>query len=314
MVAAAQEAGASAVKLQSLRAAALVSADCPAPAHVRVRSLREFFATFELDEAAHRLVAERAHEAGLAFLSTPFDERAVDMLATTGADALKIASGDLTHHALIACAAATGLPLILSTGMSSLQDVQAAVAVARRHGAHMISLLHCVSSYPVPAGAENLGAIRTLAAEFGVPVGLSDHGSDTFAAPVAVALGASLYERHLMLAGDTEAIDAAVSSSPAEFRSAIDAAARARTAIGSGLRVCAAVEVPNRRPSRRGIYAARAIGAGSLLQPADLVCLRPEHEVAADQWHALLGRRVVRDVAEGAPLTLASLAGGGAAS
>ena len=129
-------------------------------AHVDAPSLRDVFARYELDEAAHRAVAARAREHGLAWLSSPFDEAAVDMLVGLDCDALKIASGDITHHRLIARAAATGKPLVISTGLSSLDEVAAAVTCAREGGARSLALLHCVSAYPTPDDQQNLGAIR----------------------------------------------------------------------------------------------------------------------------------------------------------
>ena len=214
MVDVAALAGASAVKLQSLRGETLVTAACPAPAHVDSASLQDFFRQFELDEAAHAAIAERARFLGMAFMSTPFDEAAVAMLERVGCDAYKIASGDLTHHRLIERAAATGKPLVLSTGMSNLDEIYDAVDVARSAGAKSIALLHCVSAYPVPKGSENLQAIATIGKALGLPVGLSDHGTDVSDIVIAVTLGAVLYERHIVLEEDSSAIDAAVSSTP----------------------------------------------------------------------------------------------------
>jgi N,N'-diacetyllegionaminate synthase len=159
LVDAAAAAGASAVKLQTIEADRLVAESCPAPAHVAVASLREFFRQFELDERAHRVIAARARSHRMAFMSTPFDEPAVDMLDRVGCDALKIASGDITHRHLIERAARTGRPLVISTGMSDLKDVADALAWARSAGASQVALLHCVSAYPAPRGSENLGAI-----------------------------------------------------------------------------------------------------------------------------------------------------------
>jgi sialic acid synthase SpsE len=307
LVDAAARAGAAAVKLQSLRAAHLVAPVCPAPAHVEADSLQAFFARFELDEAAHRAVAARAHEAGLAFLSTPFDEAAVDMLVRAGADALKVASGDITHHRLIARAAATGLPLIVSTGMSALAEVESAVACARDAGASRIALLHCVSAYPVPAGSENLRAIHTLETVFGGPVGLSDHGLDPLAVPVAVAMGASIYERHVVLAAGDGSIDEAVSSTGEDLAARLALAERARRMLGDGRRACSPAEAPNLTASRRGVYAARRLAAGTRVGPDDIICLRPAHAVPADEWRRVIDCRVRVDVDAGTPLEPAML-------
>ena len=309
LVDAAVTAGASAVKLQTFRADHLVAPGCPAPAHVAAASLTEFFATFELDAAAHRAVAQRAREAGLAWLSTPFDRDAVDLLVDLGADALKIASGDITHYRLIARAARAGLPLILSTGMSSAAEVAAALDVAYQAGARgRVALLHCVSCYPVPAGRDNLGAVAALARTFGVPVGLSDHGEEPLAAALTVALGGSLWERHLVAGPGDGGVDAAVSSTPEDFAARLALAERARRAIGHGRKECLDVEAVNVAASRRGLYAARALEAGERLDEENVACLRPAAGLSADRWPDVVGRRLARSVAAGAPLVEADLA------
>ncbi len=301
LVDAAARAGASAVKLQSLRGATLVAASCPPPAHVSSTSLRSFFEQFELDEAAHAAVAARAHSLGLAFMSTPFDEAAVGMLARVGCDALKIASGDITHLHLIERAAATGLPLVLSTGMSTIEEVREAVAVTRRAGAVDVAVLHCVSAYPIPAGSENLGAIAALAASLGLPVGLSVHGTSEDDVVAAVALGAVIYERHLIPRDESEAIDAAVSSTPAGLASRIRAASRVRAALGTGSKTCVPAEAVNKTASRRALYATRRLSPGEQVSEADVVALRPAIGLDARRWHDLVGSRVTRPIEEGQP-------------
>ncbi len=293
---------ASAVKLQSLRGDRLVDASAPPPAHVQVPSLQAFFATFELDRDAHRAVARRARERGLGFLSTPFDEDAVEMLVDVGADALKIASGDITHHRLVATAARSGLPMIMSTGMSSLDDIDAAVACARAHGNVSLVLLHCVSAYPTPHDQQALGALPVLADRYDVPVGLSDHSTFALAAATATALGASVYERHLILHSTDDAIDAPVSSTPAQLAQAVDDADAVRIAIGSQVKQCGTAEGANRAGSRRGVFAARHLHEGDLIHDEDLVMLRPETALAASSWPTIIGRRVRRAVAAGVPL------------
>jgi sialic acid synthase SpsE len=309
LVDAAARAGASAVKLQSLRGATLVARSCPPPAHVACDSLQDFFRGFELDAAAHQAVAARAAERGLVFMSTPFDEDAVDMLTGIGCAAFKIASGDVTHHRLIARAAATGRPLVMSTGMSELDEVAAAVGCARAAGARELALLHCVSCYPVPAGHQNLRAIATLASEFGLPVGLSDHGTEPLDVALAVALGASLYEKHIVTGADSAAIDRPVSATPEDLAAAIAMAERARRSLGAGARTCGASEQPNRVPSRRSLYAARPLEAGHVVTPDDLVALRPAVGIGADRHAALVGAVLTRPVAAGEVFTPADLAG-----
>lgn len=307
LVDAAATAGAAAVKLQTLRAERLVAPSCPPPQHVAATSLVDFFRPFELDEAAHHAVAARTRARGLAFISTPFDEEAVDLLERVGCDAFKIASGDITHLRLIDRVARTGRPLIVSTGMAEIEEVAETLECARAAGAVELALLHCVSAYPVPAGHENLAAIATLARTFGVPVGLSDHGTDPLAPVITVALGGSIYERHLIAGDDAEAVDAAVSSTPDDLARAIGLADRARRAIGDGRKTCLPVEEPNRVASRRGLYAGRALAAGDVLAAADVVALRPLTSLDARHWRAVVGRRVIRAVAAGAPLQASDL-------
>jgi N,N'-diacetyllegionaminate synthase len=301
MVDAAADAGASAVKLQTFRAADLVAGACPAPAHVPEPSLQAFFARFELDRDAHAAVARRARAHGLAFMSTPFSCEAVDMLADLGADALKIASGDLTYDALIARAAATGLPLVMSTGMASLADTAHAVDVARAAGARQLALMHCVSAYPVAQASQNLRAIRTLAETFHVPAGLSDHAADTAAVPLVVALGGSLYERHMMLPGD-DGVDAAVSSTPDELAAAIVVASRTGQALGHGRRECLPAEAGNVVASRRSLHATRRLEPGHVIADGDLRALRPATGIAPSHAATLVGAVVGRTVDDGTPL------------
>jgi N,N'-diacetyllegionaminate synthase len=295
----AARAGAQAIKLQSLYADRLVAASCPPPLHVNVSSLRDLFARYELDEAAHIAIAQRARRLGLGFISTPFALDAVDMLHRIGVDAFKIASGDLTHHELIARAARTGKPLVISTGLSTMNDVADAIKCARAAGGRDIALLHCVSAYPVPDDQQNLGAIRTLADTFGVPIGLSDHSAAGDTVAIAVALGASIYERHLKPENGDACLDEAVSSNSTELAAAIAAAARATRAIGHGRREPQPAEIGNRTPSRRALYAVRDLAAGDIVKAEDIIALRPGDGLSAVHYAALAGTRMPRAIAAG---------------
>jgi sialic acid synthase SpsE len=300
LVEAAAEAGAHAVKLQTIVAHDLVSPVCPAPAHVRAESMVEFFSQFELDEDAHRAVADHARSRGLRVLSTPFSETAVEVLERVGVDGFKIASGDLTWDQLIARCAATRKPVVISTGMATLGEARHAVEIARAAGAAGVALLHCVSAYPVPLGSENLRAIAALQS-CGVPVGLSDHGTDTFAYPLAVALGSCLYERHIRLDGDESAPDAAVSSTSHELAAAIANGRRAWAALGSGSKACLEAESVNVIASRRSLCAAKDLTAGAVVGSSDLVALRPGTGYPPSAWPLICGRRLARPLRRGEP-------------
>jgi sialic acid synthase SpsE len=300
MVDAAAAAGASAVKLQTFEADELIAAGCPAPAHVPVTSLREFFRQFELDRAAHAEVARRAKSHGLALVATPFSCRAIDMLIDIGVDAIKIASGDLTYDDLIAHAASTERPVIMSTGMSTLAETAHAVGVARVHGCRELALLHCVSAYPVLEGAQNLRVIHTLSRTFGTAVGLSDHGRDAFAVPIAVTLGASIYERHLILPGD-EGVDRAVSSTPEQLTEIVAVADRTQAALGHGRRECLPTEAVNLTASRRALHTTRAFAPGDVIGADDVVALRPSRGLPPNLKAELVGTTVARAIEAGAP-------------
>lgn len=308
MVDAAASAGASAVKLQSLEADRLVAAHCGPPAHVPATSLREFFKAFELDWDAHRAVVARAHAHGLAAITTPFFEAALPMLSSLGFDAFKIASGDLTYDGLIAAAARTGKPLVISTGMGDLGEVRHALSLAGDAGAAHVSLLHCVSAYPTPLQDENLRAIATLAEACGVPVGLSDHGRGLSSAIAAVALGARVYERHFVLDGDDAAIDRAVSSTPAEFAAIVAAMHETLAALGDGIKSCRPSERPNRAPSRRGLYAARTLAPGEVVSAGDIAVLRPVSALNPADAACLAGTRLARGLAAGEAFRATDLA------
>jgi sialic acid synthase SpsE len=300
LVDAAASSGASAVKLQTIDADRLVAEGCPAPAHVAVASLREFFRQFELDESAHRAIAARARSHNMAFMSTPFDESAVDLLDRMGCDALKIASGDITHRRLIERAARTGRALVISTGMSDLRMVADALSWARSAGANQLALLHCVSAYPVPRGSENLRAIAELARVFQVPVGLSDHTSEPLAAPIAVALGAVLYERHFVLDAESAGVDADVSATPGDLARIIQMASHARQALGHGRKICLPAEEVNVVASRRSLYAVRTLASGEMVAEDAVTALRPASGLDASRWRDLVGVRLAREVRAGA--------------
>lgn len=307
LVDAAADAGASAVKVQALVAEELVAADAPAPMHVEAASLVDFFRRFELSEADYAAIAARARARGLAFIATPFSEGAVEMLHRVGVDAWKIASGDVTYERLIQRCGATGLPVIISTGMSSLQEAQRALFWATRAGSAGVALLHCVSAYPVPAGSENLRAIATLGLACRAVVGFSDHGADESAVPLAVAMGAAIYERHLVLDAADTSIDAEVSSTPEGLAAMVRTAARATAALGHGVKTCLPAEKGNLEPSRRSLHARRPLAAGHVVRHADLMALRPGTGLGVERQRELVGQRLTRDLAAGAPFVAADL-------
>ena len=223
------------------------------------------------------------------------------MLEHVGCDAYKVASGDITYAGLLQRVARTGKPIVMSTGMSTHDDIASALDIVRAAGGGPVALLHCVSAYPVPQDSQNLRAISELAAMFDLPVGLSDHGTDPHAVILAVALGASIYEKHFMLEGQTDAVDAAVSATPGELASLIRRAEAARLALGDGHKRCLPAEAANLGGSRRSLCAARELKAGDVIEAGDVVALRPAGGVDPRNALKLVGQMLTRDVTTGSP-------------
>ena len=298
LVDAAGEGGAAAITFQTVMTGPPVSAGCPVPAGVE-DSTRS--GQCELDEPAYQAIAARARARGLAVIATPSSLRAVDMLECLNVDAYKIASGDLTYHGLIDYCARTRKPVVLSTGMATVSEIQQSIWSAARAGGRHMALLHCVSAYPVPRGSENLRAIATLAGNFGLPIGLSDHATVTSAVPIAVSLGASLYERHLRLDGENDLVSRGVSITSAELAALVRLAAETNDALGHGRKECLPAEADNLVPRRRSLRATRCLPAGHVVAADDIAVLRPGTGLPPELEADLIGVRLTRSVDDGSP-------------
>jgi len=296
----AAESGAQAVKFQTIVPERLVSARDAA----RIDRLRRF--AFSYDQFGR--LAETARRAGVMFLSTPFDVESVGHLDPL-VPAFKIASGDNDFVTLLEVVAATGKPILLSTGMASLDDVRRACATIeavwrKRVGAPGMVLLHCVSSYPAPPESANLLAIRTLERAMGYPVGYSDHTLGIDAALLAVALGARVVEKHFTLSKTQSAFrDHQLSAEPAELAELVRRIRDVRAMLGDGLKVVLPVEEAVAKAARRSIVAKRALPAGHIIALDDLDWLRPGGGLPPGREAALVGRALRRAVAAGDMIT-----------
>jgi N,N'-diacetyllegionaminate synthase len=304
LVEAAAQARTDAVKFQTFRTEHFVSASDAQ----RYELLRRF----ELPWEAFTELAELAHARGLAFLSTPLDLGSAEFLADV-VDAYKIASGDNDFLPLLVSVASHRLPVILSTGMSELAQVERAVATVRAGWPdgedYGLAVLHCVSAYPVPDAEANLRAITVLAELPGCTIGYSDHTLGLAAAPLAVALGARIVEKHFTLDKElSDFRDHRLSADPSELRELVERIRAAESLLGSAEKRIQPSERETARAARRSIVAARDLPRDHVITDADLGWIRPAGGLAPGEEHRLLGRRLVRDVAAGQRLGVEDVA------
>lgn len=305
IVDAAAEAGADACKLQTYRGDT-ITLDHDGPEFTIQGGLWDGRKLFELYEEAHtpwewhEALFRRGRERGITVFSSPFDPTAVDLLESLGAPAYKIASPELVDLPLIRLVAATGKPVIMSTGMGTPDEIEEAVAAAREGGCRELVLLHCVSAYPAPVEASNLRTLGDLATRFGLPVGLSDHTMGTTVAVAAVALGACVVEKHFTLARADGGVDSAFSLEPAELRALVRDTRAAALALGEidyrGDAEQATVQF------RRSLYVVRDVPRGATLTAADVRSIRPSNGMHTRWYDAVLGRAATRDLKRGEPL------------
>jgi len=298
MIDCAADAGADAVKFQTFHADALVSRGA-AKAEYQVRatgdeeSQLEMVRALELDEAAHRQLVAHCRARGIEFMSTPFDPESVALLVSLGVSRLKIPSGEITNPLLLRAVAATALPLIMSTGMSTLDEIEAALAVTGAR--ERVTLLHCTTEYPAPIGEVNLRAMATMAARFGLPVGYSDHTEGIVVASAAVALGAVVIEKHFTLDRGLPGPDHKASLEPSELRAMVAAIRAVERALGRVEKAPTPSEVKNLVVARKSLVAARAIRRGERFTPENLTTKRPGSGISAMRYDEWLGREADRD-------------------
>jgi len=308
IIEAAKEAGADAVKLQTYT-----------PDTITIKSNREYFkigggtlwdgrTLYELYGEAYTpwewqsRLKEVAENLGMELFSSAFDVTAVDFLEEMVVPAHKVASCELVDIPLIQKMASTGKPLIMSTGMSSLEEIQEAVYAARQAGARQIALLKCTSAYPAAPEEMNLLTIPELARHFDVPVGLSDHTQGTAVPVAAVALGACIVEKHLTLSRSTPGPDSAFSLEPQEFKEMVSAIRTAEKALGQ---VCFGLSPKEEasRVFRRSLFVVRDVKRGERFTAENVRSIRPGHGLHPRHLREVLDRRAACDIERGTPLS-----------
>jgi N-acetylneuraminate synthase len=308
LVRAAAEAGADAVKLQTYTADTMtIDSDQP---WFRVgegtlwagRSLHQLYAEAQTPWEWHGPLKDLAESLGLQLFSSPFDSTAADFLDGLGVPAFKIASFELVDLPLIRHVAAKGRPMILSTGMASEAEISDAVEAARGAGAAQIALLRCNSAYPASPGEMDLRTIPHMAQRWGVPVGLSDHTLGIASSVAAVALGASILEKHITLSRAEASADAAFSLEPHELRELVDGVHQAAQALG-GVRYGPSERESASLAFRRSLFVVRDVKAGETLSRDSVAVIRPGSGLAPRHLDAVIGRRAAVDLRRGTPVS-----------
>ena len=308
IIRAAKQAGADAVKLQTYTADTIT-----------IASDREYFriggGTLWDGRNLHDLYAEAytpwewqpklkqvANDLGMDLFSSPFDATAVDFLEEMGVPAHKLASFELVDIPLIQKMARTGKPLIISTGMATVEEIEEALQTARQAGATQIVLLKCTSAYPASPDEMNVRTIPELARRFGFPVGLSDHTMGIAVPVAAVALGACMIEKHLTLSRSLKGPDSAFSLEPDEFKAMVDAVRTAQRALGEVHFGVAAHEASS-RVFRRSLFVVEDVSKGQVFTARNVRSIRPAHGLHTRHLPQVLGKRAARDVERGTPLS-----------
>lgn len=307
--------GADAVKFQSFSADKLVAPGAEKAEYQKRETgdgnQHAMLKALEMSEELHRKLFSRCAERGIEFMSTPFDETAADFLMALGMKRIKVPSGEITNEPFLAFLATKGVPLIMSTGMASMEEIQRAVEVieATREGAgfkeplaNILTILHCTSNYPAECSDVNLRAMQSIARDMAVPVGYSDHTLGLAVSTAAVALGATVIEKHFTLDRSMPGPDHKASLSPEELGQLVKQIRNVEAALGSPIKQPTASELPVRALVRRSVTAAKAIRAGQPLTDGDVVLLRPGTGIQPGELSKVLGKHAVHDIDAGATL------------
>lgn len=292
--------GADAVKFQTFKAENLVCRNAEKAEYQRKttdegESQFEMLKKLELSEEAHRELIEYCKGKKIEFLSSPFDIYSVQLLSEFGLNVYKIASGEITNYPLLKCIGEKKKKVIMSTGMSTLEEVREAINVLKENGTTDISLLHCNTEYPTPMEDVNLHAMLTLKKEFQVNVGYSDHTKGIEVPIAAVALGAVLIEKHFTLDNNMEGPDHKASLDPDEFKKMVSAIRNIEVALGDGRKRPSDSERKNMEIARKSIVAKKKITKGCIFTEENITTKRPGNGINPMRWNEIVGKSAMRD-------------------
>jgi N,N'-diacetyllegionaminate synthase len=305
LIDAAADAGADLVKFQTFNANRLVTrsakkADYQSQATGASESQHDMLRRLELSESMHHGLIAHCATRNIGFFSTGFDHESIDMLLGLGQQIFKIPSGEITNLPYLRHVAASGKPLILSTGMATLGDIEAAIDALEQAGAPRseLTVLHCTTEYPTPMEEVNLRAMQSIGAAFGVATGYSDHTPGIEVAIAAVAMGATVIEKHFTLDRTLPGPDHQASLEPDELKAMVSAIRNIEIALGDGVKRLTPSEARNKPVARKSLVASEPIKAGEPFGAHNLVAKRPGTGISPMRFDEVAGRRAPRDFAE----------------
>lgn len=303
LIDAAKKAGADIVKFQTFRTEKLVSkyaekAEYQKKTTSADEKQQDMLEKLCLSDDTFITLKRYCEDSGIGFLSTPFDLESITFLEELGCGQWKIPSGEITNFPYLVRIAKTGKPVIMSTGMADMEEIDDAMRALRENGAGEVTLLHCTTEYPAPVEEVNLRAMITMKERFGCPVGYSDHTPGIEIPVAAVAMGATVIEKHFTLDRNMEGPDHKASLEPDELAAMVKAIRNVDKAMGDGIKQPTASEKKNMSVARKSIIAARDIRAGEVFTEENLTTKRPGNGISPMRWNEILGTRAIRDFAE----------------
>ncbi|WP_300260921.1 N-acetylneuraminate synthase [uncultured Cloacibacillus sp.] len=304
MVLSAKRAGVDAIKFQTFNTNMLVTHNAPKAEYQQQNSDKTkesqyaMLCKLELSRNDYQILKDLCAENGLDFMSTPFDLDSILLLESIGVDKYKLPSGEITNYPYLVRIAETHKPIILSTGMSTLEEISDAITVLKEHGADEITLLHCTTEYPAPIEDVNLRAMETMRQKFGLKVGYSDHTQGIEIPVAAVAMGACVIEKHFTLDRNMEGPDHKASLEPDELAAMVRAIRNVEKALGNGIKTPSPSEIKNIPIARKSIVAKKKILKGELLTEENITTKRPGNGISPMRWNDVLGTKAIRDFGE----------------
>ncbi|MBO4921790.1 MAG: N-acetylneuraminate synthase [Lachnospiraceae bacterium] len=299
---AAKDAGADCVKYQTFKSENLVSKNAQKAEYQKKTtgdsSQQDMLKKLELSFDSFVKLKEYCDKIGICFLSTPFDFDSIDFLNSLNMPFWKIPSGEVTNYPYLVALAKTGKPVVMSTGMCEMSEISDAIKVLKDNGTKYIKLLHCNTEYPTPYEDVNLAAMKTMHDAFNIEVGYSDHTKGIEVPIAAVALGATIIEKHFTLDRNMEGPDHKASLEPDELKKMVDSIRNIEKSIGTGIKEPSASEKKNIAIARKSIVAKKVIKAGEILSPDNITVKRPGTGISPMRWNEIIGTKAVKDYYE----------------